>query len=148
VKKKYVVIGVVLVLMATGLGAARANAAVTWPAKCQTFACVNAHMNNLHNRLKAAVAVNATQTRRLNNHQALFNCEAIVPLTQYGDPGGTAGYEFNAGAGTVFRSALDVTADGDTVDAWFLVDACQTATTPRAMPRRAGLRPHLTGLQR
>jgi hypothetical protein len=68
-----------------------------------------------------------------------------VPLSQYGDPAGSAGYEFNDGTNpTFFTTALDVTAEGDTVGAWFIVDACEAATTPRAsLPRGVHLRPHL-----
>jgi hypothetical protein len=67
--KKLVVIGAAVVLLAgVGAGAAKAQ---TWPAHCTTFACVNSHMNNLHNRLRTATAVNASQGRRLNSQAAV-----------------------------------------------------------------------------
>jgi hypothetical protein len=163
--KRLIIATAMVLTLAAVAGVGRADAAF-WPANCrnvttfaQYFRCVDAHLNNLHQRLKAAVAVNArqtrrlnslasvnaTQTRRLNNHAALFACEEIVPLSQYGDPAGTFGYEFNDGANpTFFTSAVDVTAEGDTVGAWFVVDACEPATTPRAsLPRGVNLHPHL-----
>jgi hypothetical protein len=148
--KRFIIVAAMAVSLAALAGVSRADGAF-WPANCRNSAtlgqfarCVDSHLNNLHRRLNAAVAVNARQTRRLNNHQALFNCEEIVPLSQYGDPAGSAGYEFNDGTNpTFFTTALDVTAEGDTVGAWFIVDACETATTPRAsLPRGVHLRPH------
>jgi hypothetical protein len=163
--KRFIIVTAMVLTLAAVAGASRADAAF-WPANCRSSAtlgqfarCVDNHLNNLHRRLKAAVAVNATQTRRLNaqasvnatqtrrlnNHAALFACEEIVPLTQYGDPAGSAGYEFNDGVNPTFlTTALDATAQGDTVDAWFVVDVCETATTPRAsLPSGVNLRPHL-----
>lgn len=147
--RKLVLLSLVVVVVAAGMGAASAEARVRWPAECKTFRCVNKHMNNLHARLKGQARLNRVQNRRLNNHQAILNCEAIIPLTQYGDPEGTFGYQFNDGVNPIFStSALDVTADGDTVGAWFVIDTCETSTTPRALPRGLNLRPHTTGLQR
>lgn len=153
--KRIVLVTVVLVVLAAGFGAARAEARVGWPAECKTFRCVNKHMNNLNKRigslnrrLKAAIRVNATQTRRLNNHQALLACEAIVPLAQFGDPAGSFGYEFNEGAGTFFTSALDATAEDDPAAVWFVVDDCVEGTTARPLARGVHLRPRVTGVQR
>jgi hypothetical protein len=149
--KRLIITAALALTLAAVAGASRADAAF-WPAKCRNAAtlggfarCVDNHLNNLNKRVKAAVAVNATQTRRLNNHQALLACEELVPLTQYGDSAGTSGYEFNDGTNPTFlTTALDVTAQGDTVGAWFVIDACEPTTTPRkGLPRGVHLRPHL-----
>jgi len=137
--RRLIIVAALALTLTAVAGVSRADA-VSWPAHCRTSAsfgkylrCVDAHMNNLDSRLRAA-------SRRLN---ALLNCEAIVPLTQYGDPAGTAGYEFNNGTDpTFFTTGLDVTATGDTVGSWFVIDTCETATTPRPLPRGVQLRPH------
>jgi hypothetical protein len=63
-------------------------------------------------------------------------CYTEVPVTQYGDPNGTFGYSFTSDGVTFFdTTALDVTAPGDTVSAWALVDSCNTTTTATAAVR-------------
>src|SRR6266540_2700192 len=59
------------------------------------------------------------------------------------------GYEFsNDGVSTIFTTALDVTASGDDVGAWFIIDTCNTTNpAPRPLLRGLNLRPHLTGLR-
>jgi hypothetical protein len=62
-------------------------------------------------------------------------CFTDTPVTQYGDPGGTFGYLFtNDGisADAVDATALDVTVPGDAVDAWAVMDSCNTTPTASA----------------
>jgi hypothetical protein len=59
----------------------------------------------------------------------LEECLFEVPFTQYGDPEGTFGYLFEEGGGPIKTSALDLTAEGDPIDAWFVFDACNPQTT-------------------
>jgi len=59
----------------------------------------------------------------------LEECLFEAPLTQYGDPAGTFGYHFNTGTEELETSALDVTVEGDPIDAWFVFDACNPQTT-------------------
>lgn len=63
-------------------------------------------------------------------------CFTEVPVTQYGDPTGTFGYSFTSDGVTFFNTtALDLTAPGDSVGAWALVDSCNTTTTATAAVR-------------
>jgi hypothetical protein len=95
--------------------------------------------------------VNNSQAAALNNHtgrisalESVLACEAVIPLNQFGDPGGTFGYEFNDGQTTLLTTALDATAQDDPGAVWFVVDTCATAATARAIsPRSLKLRPHL-----
>ncbi len=61
----------------------------------------------------------------------LETCLFEAPFTQYGDPNGTFGYLFEeeGGGAPIKRTALDFTAVGDAIDAWFLFNACETQTT-------------------
>ena len=77
------------------------------------------------------------QSKVRTRNTAVFVCEQEVPITQYGDPNGTFGYVFDSG-GTFDTTGLDVTATGDTVDAWFVFDGCNTQTT--LSPRHAASR--------
>lgn len=57
--------------------------------------------------------------------KALETCLFEAPFTQYGDPEGSFGYLFKEEGGTeIETSALDITAEGDPIDAWFILDAC------------------------
>jgi hypothetical protein len=85
-------------------------------------------LNNLNNRVKTL-------------RQEVFVCEQLIPVTQYAD------FELAGDADTDGApiTGLDVTADGDTVDAWFVVDGCETATTPRPLPKGVRLTPRKVG---
>jgi hypothetical protein len=133
--RKLVMVAVVTLAVAGGV-AGTADSAVRWPARCHTFKCVNAHMNQLRSQF-------VTFKRSTN---AFLNCEADLPLSQYGDSEGSFGYEFsNDGVSTIFTTALDVTASGDDVGAWFIIDTCNTTNpAPRLLPRGLNLRPHLS----
>jgi hypothetical protein len=143
--RKLVVIGVVSLALVGGV-AGTANSAVRWPARCHTFTCVNAHMNQLRSQF---IAFKRSTNAFKSSTNYLLNCEADIPLTQYGDSAGTYGYEFsNDGVSTIFTTALDVTTSGDDVDAWFVVDTCNTTNpAPRTLPRGLHLRPHLSGMR-
>jgi hypothetical protein len=67
----------------------------------------------------------------------LATCLAEAPVTEYGDPSGTFGYEYDNGSATLDTTALDGTASGDPVSAWILYDQCNT--TPTAQIRRGDL---------
>lgn len=125
--KKLLLVAAVVVATVIASGAGSANA-VTWPTHCHSWRCVNSHLNNLNNRVKTL-------------RQAVFQCEAIVPITQYEDFE-LAGDADPDGAAT---SGLDITADGGTVDAWFVIDQCETSTTPRPLPSGTGLTPRRVG---
>jgi hypothetical protein len=136
--RKLVVVAVVSLAVAGGV-AGTADSAVTWPARCHNFRCVNSHMNQLHSQF--------VRFKRSTN--AFLNCEADLPLSQYGDSAGTFGYEFsNDGVSTIFTTALDVTTSGDDVGAWFIIDTCNTTNpAPRPLLRGLNLRPHSSGLR-
>ena len=140
--RKLVMVAVVSLAVAGGV-AGTADSAVTWPARCHTFRCVNAHMNQLHSQL---VAFKRSTNAFKSSTNAFLNCVDEVPLSQYGDFEGTFGYEFsNDGVSTIFTSALDVTTSGDDVGAWFIIDACNTTNpAPRPLLRGLNLRPHLS----
>jgi hypothetical protein len=109
------------------------------PPDAHTFRCVNAHRNKLHSQF--------VKFKRFTN--AFLNCEADIPLRQYGDSAGTFGYEFsNDEVSTIFTTALDVTASGDDVGAWFIINTCNTTNpAPRPLLRGLNLRPHSSGLR-
>jgi hypothetical protein len=125
--RKVGIIIVVALILAAAATAGRAQAGI-WPAHCHSMRCVNAHLNNLNRRVKAVAF-------------EVFQCEQIIPITQYED------FEL-AGDGQPDGdpiTGLDVTADGDTVGAWFVIDGCETATTPRSLPRGTNLTPRRVG---
>jgi hypothetical protein len=64
--------------------------------------------------------------------QVLEKCLFEAPLTQYGDAAGAFGYLFDTGTETVKTTALDITEIGDPIDAWFVLDACNTQTVRTA----------------
>ena len=92
------------------------------------------------NGLSGKVSGQATALNSLSGTVATqgkkLACFTDVPITQYGDPSGTFGYSFTSDGVTFFNTtALDVTAPGDTVSAWALVDSCNTTTTATAAVR-------------
>ncbi len=93
--------------------AGTSQAATTWPAKCSSFKCVNAHLNALH-------SAQQTINKKLKSLAWVNVClDTPIPITQY------PGYLYDDGAGGSFdTTALDGTASGDSVDYWLW------ATTP------------------
>ncbi len=86
-------------------------------------------LNSLSGKVNSLSGTVATQGKKLA-------CFTEVPVTQYGDPSGTFGYSFTSDGVTFFNTtALDLTAPGDTVGAWALVDSCNTTTTATAAVR-------------
>jgi len=81
------------VLLAT---AASAQARVKWPARCTSFACVNAHLNQLNARAKANATALAKTKKTLRQDEFFFTaavvCEgdALVNET-LGDTNNTTG---------------------------------------------------------
>jgi hypothetical protein len=108
--RKVLIVGALAVLCSLAFGASGTQAKF---ANCHSFGCVNKKLNALHKQQR--------RTARL-----VTKCEAVAPVTDYGDPNGSFGYVFdnNDGAGPFFTSALDLTFPGDPVDAFMLVDVC------------------------
>jgi hypothetical protein len=88
---------------------------------------LNGQVSSLSGQVSSLQGQLAAADRTLGT---ITNCLAETPVTQYGDPSGTFGYVFsNDGFSSFFTSALDGTAPGHHVGAWFLVDSCNTRTT-------------------
>ena len=87
---------------------------------------------------------------RVSSQGTKLACFTDTPITQYGDPSGTFGYQFTSdGATFVDTTALDVTAPGDPVDAWAVIDSCNTTPTASAAVQShsgslAHIAPHAT----
>jgi hypothetical protein len=124
-KALILVLAAALCSLAFGVGSAQAKFA-----NCHSWGCVNKKLNKLNKKAKRE-AREQNQIRRLALLTAeVVVCEEIVPVSQYGDAGGTFGYLFdnNDGAGEFFTTGLDFTADGDLVDEWMVVDGCVSKT--------------------
>lgn len=67
----------------------------------------------------------------------LLACIGEVPVTEYGDPAGSFGYSYFDGMTSFDTTALDITAPGDPVGAWSVIDSCNT--TPTASPAARGI---------
>ena len=105
-----------VVVLVVGVGSA--SAAVKWPAKCSTWACVNSHLNALHTQVVAQTKVNKTQktniTKGLAAYNWLFvNCAVEVPMT-------------------LSSNAFTLTASGVVPDAWMIADSCDTSAAAGA----------------
>lgn len=104
---------------------------------CHSFTCVNRQVSGLQQQVRLERVALRDQASAM---RGLFNCLAEVPVTQYGDPNQTFGYQFNSGDGSpIFgTSALDITQQvGGSVGAWFLIDRCNKKAT-RSTARAAG----------
>lgn len=140
-------------------------------ASCKKISCVNGKISTLtskDNTLRSEVSTLTSEDNTLtsevntltsevntltpevsNDHTVVgdfTSCFEELPITQYGDPAGTFGYEFsNDGATNFYTTALDATASGDAIGAWFLVDACNSQTTASTahVAGRAPLAPHI-----
>jgi hypothetical protein len=90
--------------------------------RCQTLKCINRTLTKVTNALNALTGA----------HNALagaFNCLQKTPVTQYGDPFSSFGYEFSPDAvpndvDTFPTSALDLTFPGDSVSFQMVVNTC------------------------
>ena len=103
---------IALVALALGTGATAAHASVKWPAPCQNFACVNKHLNALHQQ-----ALKANRVALVNY---LYKCGVEFPQT--------------LDSSEYFL----LTPSGSTPDVWALGDGCNTdpASVQRAATRR------------
>jgi hypothetical protein len=108
----------VFATMAIGLASAPAA-----EAGCLTIRCLNKQDAKLKRQVR-------TLRRRV---RTIFTCLKAVPVTQYGDPSQDDGYLYEPeGPDDAFpTTALDVTTTGDRIDAWFVVDSCQTQAVAR-----------------
>lgn len=94
---------------------------------------------NLSSRLFAAERVNANLLARMPAVEGVTSCiAAAVPLTSYGDPGGTFGYVYdpNDGTGEFLTSGVDFPYPGEVPQAWVagLKTSCAPATARPARP--------------
>ena len=121
-------------------------------AKCGN-ACLKKKLNTLTTQVSQLQQTVGQQSQAIQQTQQKFNtlvnCLGEAPLTQYGDPAGTFGYQFdNDGSGGdpfIYTSALDVTAGGDPVDAWALFDICNTTSVASASASHSSLAPRSAG---
>ena len=109
-------------------------------ARCHSFGCVNKKLNAIHKQLNAV----RRHTRILE--VGVYECEQLVPITEYGDPLGSFGYLFDndGGSGTLYTSALDFTASGDPTDELMVVDTC-FGKTKKPVLKRQIIRPLTEG---
>ena len=143
--------------LALAAGAATtADAAVKWPAACTTMSCVNSHLNAVHTAQVSQNTRITTLQVKVNALQAVINCLAEAPVTQYGDPAGSAGYWFTSSEFVddgFATSAMDFTAEGDPVSVFMIVDGCaakasaaKSSNAPHVFPtvrvRESALRHH------
>jgi len=99
-------------------------------ANCGSMSCVNRKLNSLTKALNKANATIKTDTRVL---KVLVGCLGELPLTQYGDPNTKFGFAYSptgSSTNTSYRTALDATASGTSVDVWMLFDGCNTSKKP------------------
>lgn len=113
-----------------GLGRSLAKAEQTVAALSQTVA-------QQGQTIAAQSTVINEQTQAFKQVRATFSCLADVPVTEFGDPLGEFGYVFRfeneaKAEEEVETSALDVPFQGEEVDAWFVIDRCNTAETASA----------------
>lgn len=88
--------------------------------KCTTLRCINRTLTRHDNQV---AALNAAVSELFFQ---FFECEVILPVNQFGDPGGSFGYLFdnNDGFGVFLTSGLDVTSPNDPSAAWVVVYTC------------------------
>jgi hypothetical protein len=117
--QRRLVVAIVVLAIAALAASSKAEASVTWPARCTNFKCVNAHLNALHTK-------DVALSKGLNALSWVNPClDNIAPITQF------TGYFADDGAGgTITTTALDYTASGDVPDYWLLVvdPLCAPAT--------------------
>jgi hypothetical protein len=129
---------VTILLIAAAIGLVCAAGA---QANCGSMSCVNRKLNSLTKSLKKANATIKTDTQAL---KVLVGCLGELPLTQYGDPKTKFGFAYSptgSSTNTSYRTALDATASGTSVDLWMLFDGCNTSKKPST---RAGRAAHAT----
>ena len=113
---------IAIVALALGAGAETAQASVKWPAHCQNLACVNKHLNALHQQ--------ALKTNRVALVNYLFQCGVEFPQSL-----DSSDYFF-------------LTPSGSTPDVWALGDGCDTepAATLRSTAHTSTRVPGITPL--
>ena len=90
-------------------------------------------LNSLSGKENSLSGTVTTLSGTVTTQGQTLACIGEEPVSQYGDPAGTFGYSFTGDGMTYFNStALDATASGDPVDAWFVVDSCNTTPTASA----------------
>lgn len=118
------------------------GAAATADAKPCNLACLTKQVKTLTKQVKTLSKEVQSDTTSIG---VLQDCVQEVGVTSYGDgETGTFGYSYNPGDGTApyLTSAMDATNPGDPVDAWMLVDGCNTkitASESSTMPQRFNL---------
>lgn len=127
------------ILASAGVCAAALTAvcgtAAAGAASCSTIGCVEHQVTALTKEVKQQASELTTDNKALKTDDeevsALNTCLAEVPMTRYGDSGGTFGYAFSPAAGVaeLDTTGLDVTRIGTKVQAWALFDGCNTSTT-------------------
>ena len=144
---RQVLLLVAVVVAAVFIGlATRPSVAHAGTIRCSTFRCANHYMNAQSAKIKTLQAqVAALQTKLTSTRTVLagfLNCMNEVPLTQYGDTGGTFGYVFDDG-GTFDTTGLDFTQSGEIPDSWVMWDQCNTsvASAPFRSPSGILVRP-------
>lgn len=125
-----------------GAVAIAALMAVSSAQACGT-SCLRHRVSTLSGEVRSLEARVSSLSSRLGGDEATlssvngfvgtFNrCAKEVPLTQYGDPAGSFGYVWDDGTGSFFdTTAVDVTASGDPVGAWFITDTCNQSAAIR-----------------
>jgi hypothetical protein len=102
------------------------QAAVTWPATCSTFKCVNAHMNALHSTQVAQRKTISSLSTKLSSTRTLLlsflGCMSEAAVTEYSD------FFVDDGAGgSTLGTGLDFSAgSGVQPDTWVMFDSCNT----------------------
>jgi hypothetical protein len=136
-------VGAALITAVAGAGSAEA--------KCGN-ACLKKKLNRLTTQVTQLQQTVSQQSQAITaSNQALKNvtdCLGEAPLTQYGDPAGTLGYQFDndaigSGDDPFLTTALDVTEGGDPIDGWALFDACNTVSVASASASRSALAPNV-----
>jgi len=103
---------------------------------CTSISCLQSELNSLTKQVKSLKTKLTADEKTLSSDNkldtSLSDCLEEGPITQYGDPAGTYGFSYtpSAGATAVQTTAVDITRTGTTVDAWVLIDGCNTETTP------------------
>ena len=119
-------------------------------AGCNTAKCLNKKIRTLSTQVTQLQQTVTQQAATIQQTQqglnTVVNCLAEAPLTQYGDPAGDFGYQFDNNQSPTVEdiigtTALDVTQPTDTVDGWALFDACNTTTTASASATRSSIAP-------
>jgi hypothetical protein len=106
-------------------------AAPAGAASCKTVKCLQKQVNTLTKDM----AVTTGEFKRPSE------CLKDIPITEFGNPSSSYGYDYSTPSGTVLTYGLQRTPSGQKVSAWVLEDACNPKTTAsiRAAAPTAGI---------